>query len=87
MVCLKAQIGLISNCHPSVNSNFLTGLPRSLQGSARHCSSVNPFLAFFLREGSRLKHIDPNLLSSPRAESARAVTGRQCPHSGKGKTF
>ena len=24
-------------------------------------------------------------LSSPRAESARAVTGRQCPHSGKGE--
>ena len=22
-----------------------------------------------------------------RAESARAVTGRRCPHSGKGKTF
>ena len=26
-------------------------------------------------------------LSSPRAESARAVTGRQCPHSGKGEDF
>ena len=24
-------------------------------------------------------------LSSPRAESARAVTGRQCPHSGEGE--
>ena len=26
-------------------------------------------------------------LSSPRAESARAVTGRQCPHIGKGEDF
>ena len=26
-------------------------------------------------------------LSSPRAESARAVTGRQCPHSGRGEDF
>ena len=26
-------------------------------------------------------------LSSPRAESARAVTGRRCPHSGKGEDF
>ena len=27
------------------------------------------------------------LLSSPRAESARAVTGRQCPHSWRGEDF
>ena len=27
------------------------------------------------------------MLSSPRAESARAVTGRRCPHSGKGEDF
>ena len=27
------------------------------------------------------------LLSSPRAESARAVTGRRCPHSGDGEDF
>ena len=26
-------------------------------------------------------------LSSPRAESARAVTGRRCPHSGEGDDF
>ena len=26
-------------------------------------------------------------LSSPHAESARAVTGRRCPHSGRGKDF
>ena len=26
-------------------------------------------------------------LSSPRAESARAVTGRWCPHSGEGEGF
>ena len=26
-------------------------------------------------------------LSSPRAESARAVTGRRCPHSGRGEAF
>ena len=26
-------------------------------------------------------------LSSLRAESARAVTGRQCPHSGRGEDF
>ena len=26
-------------------------------------------------------------LSSPRAEGARAVTGRRCPHSGKGEDF
>ena len=26
-------------------------------------------------------------LSSPRAESARAVTGRQCPHSGRREDF
>ena len=26
-------------------------------------------------------------LSSPRAESARAVTGRRCPHSGVGEDF
>ena len=28
-----------------------------------------------------------SILSSPRAESARAVTGRRCPHSGRGKDF
>ena len=27
------------------------------------------------------------ILSSPRAESARAVTGRRCPHSGEGEDF
>ena len=27
------------------------------------------------------------LLSSPRAESARAVTGKRCPHSGRGEDF
>ena len=27
------------------------------------------------------------MLSSPRAESARAVTGRRCPYSGKGEDF
>ena len=27
------------------------------------------------------------LLSSPRAESARAFTGRRCPHSGRGQDF
>ena len=27
------------------------------------------------------------LLSSPRAESARAATGRRCPHSGRGEDF
>ena len=27
------------------------------------------------------------ILSSPRAESARAVTGRRCPHSGEGDDF
>ena len=26
-------------------------------------------------------------LSSPHAESARAVTGRRCPHSGRGEDF
>ena len=26
-------------------------------------------------------------LSSPRAQSTRAVTGRRCPHSGKGEDF
>ena len=29
----------------------------------------------------------PKTLSSPRAESARAVTGRQCRHSGEGEDF
>ena len=29
----------------------------------------------------------PCLSSSPRAESARAVTGRVCPHSGRGEDF
>ena len=28
-----------------------------------------------------------NNLSSPRAESARAVTGRRCPYSGRGEDF
>ena len=28
-----------------------------------------------------------SMLSSPRAESARAVTGRLCPHSGEGEDF
>ena len=28
-----------------------------------------------------------SFLSSPRAESARAVTGRRCPHSGRGEDF
>ena len=37
-------------------------------------------LPIFLKEP--LKH-----LSSPRAESARAVTGRRCPHSGEGEDF
>ena len=32
----------------------------------------------------RTKHAGPKGL---RAESARAVTGRQCPHSGKGEDF
>ena len=27
------------------------------------------------------------MFSSPRAETTRAVTGRQCPHSGKGEDF
>ena len=27
------------------------------------------------------------LLSSPRAEGAKAVTGRRCPHSGRGEDF
>ena len=27
------------------------------------------------------------MISSPRAESARAVNGRRCPHSGKGEDF
>ena len=31
--------------------------------------------------------VDLELLSSPRAESARAVTGRRCPHSGTGQDF
>ena len=31
--------------------------------------------------------VDLELLSSPRAESARAVTGRRCPHSGVGEDF
>ena len=30
---------------------------------------------------------ETNCLSSPRAESARAVTGRRCPHSGRGEDF
>ena len=29
----------------------------------------------------------PDSLSSPRAESARAFTGRRCPHNGKGEDF
>ena len=32
-------------------------------------------------------NITRNSLSSPRAESARAVTGRRCPHSGNGDDF
>ena len=30
---------------------------------------------------------DDYYLSSPRAESARAATGRLCPHSGEGEAF
>ena len=33
------------------------------------------------------KSVKTETLSSPRAESARAVTGRQCPHSGEGEDF
>ena len=31
--------------------------------------------------------LQARMLSSPPAESARAVTGRRCPHSGKGEDF
>ena len=34
-----------------------------------------------------LAYVELNCLTSPRAESARAVTGRQCPHSGEGEDF
>ena len=36
----------------------------------------------------KLQIVDPeHFFSSPRAESARAFTGRRCPHSGKGEDF
>ena len=36
---------------------------------------------------SFLCQVSLSRLSSPRAESARAVTGRRCPHSGRGENF
>ena len=36
---------------------------------------------------NNLAFIPKSQLSSPRAESARAVTGRRCPHSGEGEEF
>ena len=36
---------------------------------------------------SKISVHEPNKSSSPRAESASAVTGRLCPHSGEGKDF
>ena len=36
---------------------------------------------------SRIPIFCTSALSSPRAESARAVTGRRCPHSGRGEDF
>ena len=34
-----------------------------------------------------LSKSNKDILSSPRAESARAVTGRRCPHIGRGEDF
>ena len=42
---------------------------------------------FFLFSEFLVPFITDIKLSSPRAESARAVTGRRCPHSGKGEDF
>ena len=36
---------------------------------------------------SKISVHEPNKSSSPRAESASAVTGRRCPHSGEGEDF
>ena len=41
----------------------------------------------FLNDQDKDKDKEGTKLSSPRAESARAVTGRRCPHSGRGEDF
>ena len=65
---------------------FLTTLLR--QSETRPCALgmadqiLGPFIHVFVDEELRRMR-----LSSPRAESARAVTGRLCPHSGEGGDF
>ena len=65
---------------------FLTTLLR--QSETRSCAVgmadqiLGPFIHVFVDEEPRRMR-----LSSPRAESARAVTGRLCPHSGRGEDF
>ena len=44
----------------------------------------NRFLCFLHLSSPRAKRVGPKGL---RAERARAVTGRRCPHSGKGEDF
>ena len=44
-----------------------------------------PIKLLFFSYSTRLTRMSK--LSSPRAESARAFTGRRCPHSGKGEAF
>ena len=48
-----------------------------------------PFFSFSLLISQSLSKdlLHQSKLSSPRAGSARAFTGRQCPHSGKGEDF
>ena len=46
-----------------------------------------PTNSFLVGMSSKFDQVKRSCLSSPRAESARAVTGRQCPHSGKGEDF
>ena len=49
---------------------------------------VNSFFMDVLSPFCRGRWLPPTqYLSSPRAERARAFTGRQCPHSGKGEDF
>ena len=44
-------------------------------------------LSFYSILNNSMGLIEMFSLSSPRAESARAFTGRRCPHSGKGEDF
>ena len=63
--------------------NFLSCLSRTLADSL---NTLHDFVNILFTNITVLQMINCSL-SSPRAESARAFTGRRCPHSGRGEDF